>query len=234
MIEKSYYNTSIWSSDSTTSVSILVPTRDMVHSYFSFCLAEMIKLNTEQQIRTHLFFDTSTILLNQRNNLVKRAKETDSEYVLWLDSDMMFPSTTTLRLLSHEKDVVACNYMKRSKPLKTVAYTSVTDWDSWLPLTKTGTLEKVEGVGMGCMLMKTDIFSKLETPYFVFPYNEQTDDWHGEDFELCKKIKKLGIDILIDMDLSTEIKHMGMFSFGYNFPVNKVKENKFKIKNKQL
>jgi hypothetical protein len=79
-------------------------------------------------------YECITILLNQRETLIEKAKEVKSDYVLWLDSDMMFPDTTALRLLSHNKDIVSCNYMKRSKPMNTVAYTDVNDWDSWVPL----------------------------------------------------------------------------------------------------
>jgi hypothetical protein len=75
---------------------------------------------------------------------------------------MMFSSTTALRLLEHNKDIVACNYMRRSKPLKTVAYTNLNDWNSWVPMEPQNELVKVQGVGMGCMLMKVDMFDKLE------------------------------------------------------------------------
>ncbi len=228
MKSKNYYQNSMWT-NKNISVTVLVPTRDLVHSYFSFCLIQLVKTNTEAGIETNVFYDSSTILLNQRNNLAKRAIEAGTDYMLWLDSDMMFPSTTALRLLSHNKDVVACNYMKRSKPLKTVAYKNVEDWDSWVPLTKTGTLEKVEGVGMGCMLIKTSIFNSLSKPYFTFPYDTENDCWHGEDFELCRNIQNIGIPILIDMDLSVDIKHIGSFSFGEQMGVNIEKAKTFEI-----
>jgi hypothetical protein len=46
---------------------------------------------------------------------------------------------------------------------------------------------EVEGVGMGCILMKTEIFKKLQKPYFEFIYNKKSDDWMGEDFNLLSK-----------------------------------------------
>ena len=127
---------------------------------------------------------------------------------------MMFPSTTALRLLEHNKDIVACNYMKRAKPLKTVAYTDLTNWDSWVPLEPKDELIKVEGVGMGCMLMKLNTFDKLQKPYFEFTYKEDSQDWYGEDFNLLKKLRDLGYDVLIDTILSMDIKHLGIYAFG--------------------
>lgn len=214
-MSKSIQNSSIWNSK-PTKLAILVPTRDTVHSQFAYCLAQLIKTTSEAGIDTYLFFDSSTILLNQREKLIENAKDIKCDYVLWLDSDMMFPSTTALRLLAHNKDIVACNYMKRSKPLKTVAYTDLTNWDSWLPLEPKDDLIKVEGVGMGCMLMKTEIFSSLQKPYFEFTYKGDTQDWYGEDFMLLTKLRLNEFNVYIDTILSMDIKHLGIYAFGNN------------------
>ena len=212
-MSKSLYKGSLWSGK-PIKLSILVPTRDMVHSQFAFSLTQLVKTTSEAGIDTYVFFDSSTILLNQREKLIEQAKEIKSDYVLWLDSDMVFPSTTALRLLNHKKDIVGCNYMKRSLPLKTVAYTDVTDWDTWVPLTPQNELVKVEGVGMGCLLMKTSIFKKLEKPYFEFVYKEKTKDWYGEDFNLLEKLRNQKYEVFIDTVLSMDIKHLGIYAFG--------------------
>jgi len=214
-MSKSIQNSSLWDSK-PTKLAILVPTRDTVHSQFAYCLAQLIKTTSEAGIDTYLFFDSSTILLNQREKLIENAKDIKCDYVLWLDSDMMFPSTTALRLLAHNKDIVACNYMKRSKPLKTVAYTDLGNWDSWLPLEPKDDLIKVEGVGMGCMLMKTEIFSSLQKPYFEFTYKGDTQDWYGEDFMLLTKLRLNEFNVYIDTILSMDIKHLGIYAFGNN------------------
>ena len=213
MKKKSLKNSSMWNVK-PTKVSILVPTRDMVHTHFAYSLTQLVKTTSEAGIDVYLFFDSSTILLNQRERLIEEAIKIDSDYVMWLDSDMMFPSNTILRLLNHNKDIVACNYMKRSLPMKTVAYTDLNDWDSWVPLEVFDDLVKVQGVGMGCMLMKTDVFKKLEKPYFEFRYKEDTKDWYGEDFILQDKLIKQGFDINIDTLLSIDIKHVGIYAFG--------------------
>jgi hypothetical protein len=214
-MSKSIQNSSLWDSK-PTKLAVLVPTRDTVHSQFAYCLAQLIKTTSEAGIDTYLFFDSSTILLNQREKLIENAKDIKCDYVLWLDSDMMFPSTTALRLLAHNKDIVACNYMKRSKPLKTVAYTDLRNWDSWLPLEPKDDLIKVEGVGMGCMLMKTEIFNSLQKPYFEFTYKRDTQDWYGEDFMLLTKLRLNEFNVYIDTILSMDIKHLGIYAFGNN------------------
>jgi len=126
---------------------------------------------------------------------------------------MIFPSTTILRLLNHNVEIVASNYMKRTKPLKTVAYTNLNDWDSWLQMEPKDELIKVEGVGMGCMLMKLDVFNEVKKPYFEFTYKQDTDDYYGEDFNLLSKLRHLGYNIFIDTVLSMEVKHLGTAAF---------------------
>jgi len=221
----SLYTNTIWEGTST-SVSILVPTRDTVYSHFSFSLCNLIKTTTQMGIDTHLFFDSSTILINQRENLIGQAIAMKSEWVLWLDSDMMFPSTTLLRLLAHKQDIVACNYMKRSFPFKSVAFTDTNDWESWVPLQTEDKLITVEAIGMGCVLMKTSIFQKLAKPYFEYTYQPKTKDWGGEDFTLFKKLNKVGYQVKVDTNLSNEIYHIGTYAYGKNLETNIQKKSK--------
>jgi hypothetical protein len=211
-MKKSINQSSMWSSEQIK-LSILVPTRDMVHSHFSFSLVQLMKTMIDAGVDTYVFYDSSTILLNQRERLIEKAKEINSDYVLWLDSDMMFPSTIALRLLEHNKDIVACNYMRRSLPLKTVAYTDLNDWDSWVPMSPQDELVEVQGIGMGCMLMKTEVFNTLEKPYFEFRYKEDTQDWYGEDFVLLHKLRNNNYKIYVDTLLSMDIKHVGTYAF---------------------
>ena len=211
-----------------TSVSILVPTKDTVYSHFSYSLSNMIKLTTQMGIETHLFFDASTILINQRESLIKQAIEVGSEWVLWLDSDMMFPPSVLMRLLAHNEDLVGCNYMKRSYPFKTVAFTDTSDWENWIPIQYSNELVEAEAVGMGCVLMKTALFKELQKPYFEYTYQPKTEDWGGEDFTLFKKFNKLGYKLKIDMNLSNEIYHIGTFAYGRSMSSNSIKKKNWK------
>lgn len=210
---KNKNNTSIWT-NKPSKVSIVVPTRDTVHSGFAFSLTQLIKTSENAGIETFLFFNSGSVLLSQRENLTKMSLEVESDYILWLDSDMTFPSTTLLRLLSHNKNIVGCNYKKRSNPQTPVAYKKIGDWDSWLPLEEKENLVEVEGVGMGCILIKTNLFKKIEKPYFEFTYDKKTDDWLGEDFNLFKKFRNIGENIYIDTHLSMDIGHLGLYKFG--------------------
>jgi hypothetical protein len=228
----SIYKNTVWEGK-PTSVSILVPARDTVYSHFSYSLGNLIKTTTLMGIEVHLFFDASTILINQRENLINQAIEVKSEWALWLDSDMMFPPTTLLRLLAHNQDIVACNYMKRSYPFKSVAFMDTNDWESWVPLQSEDELLTVEAIGMGCVLMRTSVFEKLNRPYFEYTYQPKTKDWGGEDFTLFKKLNGAGVQLKVDTNLSNEIYHIGTFAYGKNLDDNIQKKREWNNKRKK-
>jgi hypothetical protein len=218
-MSKSLFNTNSWSIK-PVKLAVLVPVRDTVHSVFAVALTQMVKTNTLAGIDTHVIFDASTILINQREKLAQQAVTVNADYCLWLDSDMTFPSTVAMRLMAHKQPIVAANYMKRANPLTTVAFEKIGDWDSWLPLSSEEELVEVEGIGMGCVLMETRLLTELEKPWFAFTYQEQTQDWMGEDFYFLGNLRKLGYKVLVDMNLSRQIRHIGNWAFGPNIGTN--------------
>ena len=170
MKQKSVFSTSKWSSKKGK-LAVCIPCRDTLHSAHAMSLVELVKFNTMNDIDTHVFMDASTILLTQRERLATMAIESGAEYMLWLDSDMVFPATTAVRLLAHDEDIVAANYLRRQLPVKGVAYETIGDWESPLDFDVYDGLVPVEGVGMGCVLMKTSIFSELPKPWFEFQWS---------------------------------------------------------------
>jgi hypothetical protein len=195
-------------------LAVLVPCRDMIHTAFAKCIGELIKFNLQLNIDTHVIYDTSTVLLTQRERLATEALNVGSEFCLWLDSDMAFPPTTAMRLLAHNKDIVAANYVRRQPPFKGVAYPVIGDWQNPLPYEVQDQLAEVAGVGMGCMLMRTKIFTELPKPWFEFQYTPDSNDHLGEDMILCNKITNAGYKIYVDTVLSMETRHMGTWAFG--------------------
>jgi hypothetical protein len=226
-MRKNIYEATAWKTR-PLKLAVLVPCRETVYSLFSSCLVEMVKTCSIAGIDVHVIYDASTILLNQRENLANQAVSIKSDYMLWLDSDMLFPSTTAMRMIAHNKPVVAANYMKRSVPLNSVAYEQRGDWDNWLPLMSEEGLVTVEGVGMGCMMVKTDILKEIEKPWFAFEYKDES--WHGEDFYFQEKLRNAGHEILIDMNLSRQIRHVGQWAFGPSLGTNEEQVQKRNIK----
>jgi len=212
MKNKSVFSTSSWSTKKSK-LAVLIPCRDTLHSAHALALAELVKFNTMNNIDTHVFMDASTILLTQRERLATNAVGLNADYMLWLDSDMVFPATTAVRLLAHNEPVVAGNYIRRQKPYKGVAYKKIGDWEKPLSFDVQDELVSVAGVGMGCLLIKTDIFKELSKPWFDFQWTPSSNDFLGEDMYLCQKITAAGYSIKIDTMISQELHHLGTFAF---------------------
>lgn len=212
-MKKSVFATTKWSLKKSK-LAILIPCRDMLHSAHAFSLVELIKLNTMNGIDTHVAMDASTILLTQRERLALEAQKIGAEYMLWLDSDMAVPSTTALRLMAHNEDVVAANYVRRQPPHKGVAYETIGDWQNPLPYEPQDDLVSIEGIGMGCMLMRTSILDEIPQPWFEFGWSPETNDHLGEDMIFCQKIAQAGYTIKVDTQLSMETLHLGTYAFG--------------------
>jgi hypothetical protein len=212
-MSKSVFASSQWSLKKSK-LAILSPTRDHVHSAFSKCLIELVKLNTMNGIDTHVVFDASTVLLTQRERLALEAKAIGAEYMLWIDSDMVFPPTTAMRLMAHKEPVVAANYVRRQLPAKGVAYETIGDWENPLPFEPQENLVDVEGIGMGCMLVKTSILDQIDQPWFEFGWTPSSNDHLGEDMIFCQKMAAVGYTVKVDTQLSMEMRHLGTWAFG--------------------
>jgi hypothetical protein len=212
MKKQSVFSSSSWS-NKKSKLAVLIPCRDTLHSAHALALTELVKFNTMNNLDTQVFMDASTILLTQREKLATEAVNLGAEYMLWLDSDMVFPSTTAVRLMSHNEPVVAANYVRRQRPYKGVAYKTIGDWQNPLPFEVQDKLVPVEGIGMGCILMKTKIFEELSKPWFDFQWSPESNDFLGEDMYLCQKINAAGYTIKVDTALSQELHHLGTYAF---------------------
>jgi GT2 family glycosyltransferase len=165
--------------------------------------------------RLFIFTSMGTLIANQRQELVGEALQSGASHILFLDTDMRFPKDTIDRLLAHDKPIVAANYATRRMPVKTVAFKTAGSWDCvYTTEDKTG-LEKVAAVGMGVMLIKREVFETLELPWFIIGYSPKTFEFSGEDIFFCRQAQKAGYDIMIDHDLSKQVKHIGSFEFAH-------------------
>jgi hypothetical protein len=200
-----------------TRILIGVPCKDMMYSHFAYCLQEIVEYHSKRNIETIVEFNMGTLIGSQRERIADRALELGVTHILWLDSDMMFPRTICETLLSHNLDFVACNYATRSLPRRSVAYSEIGNWDSYLGKDEIG-LIAAEGVGLGCALLKVSILSDIPKPWFPITYNTETNDYLGEDFNFCQKISYFGYPIAIDCDASREVYHIGSVAFEWKLP----------------
>ena len=201
-------------------VAVCLPCRDIVNTGFAFDLARLSANWSATFVPSggQLAFYTSmgTLIANQREELAERAIVDGADYILWLDTDMRFPKDALARLLSHGEKIVAANYATRRVPVKTVAFDVVEkDWTCVYTRAGDTGLREVAAVGMGVMLVATDVYKSLPKPWHHIGYSMKSGEFSGEDIYFCKAARHAGYKVLIDQDLSKEVKHIGTFEFSH-------------------
>jgi GT2 family glycosyltransferase len=132
--------------------------------------------------------------------------KTDCDWLLFIETDMSHPEDTVERLLRHNLPVVSGVQTWKVKPFtpmiyryrpqvlwgvgedtqeKTGPYQAVDEKEL------NGKLLQVDGVATGCLLVKREVFEKIERPWFSFTEGTQ-------DFYFCRKVLAAGYPIYCD------------------------------------
>jgi hypothetical protein len=152
-----------------------------------------------------------------RNIILKEALTDPSiDYILWLDSDMLYPASIIERYfdvigLGQTIDVIGCLYFKRSSPYDPIAYEYNTDpetkevkpFRTILPSAiREDQIIEIDGLGYGGMMVNMKVYEKLGdkkwTHYgenFHLPFEAKGHMTH--DLVFCDDVKKAGMSIKI-------------------------------------
>ena len=126
-------------------LAIAVPAHDNVSALFAMDLARLYAATRAALPITTLACEMGTFVHHAREKLLHDVTSIwGATHVLWLDADMTFPPDTALRLLKHERDIVAANYVTRVAPSRPTARR---DGQYVSSIDATG-LEQVDHVGM--------------------------------------------------------------------------------------
>lgn len=202
-------------------VAICVPCRDTVMTGFAFDLAKLCAYEGVTRCAKGgsllIYQVPGTLIFNQRERLADEALKDGADAILWIDSDMRFPKDALQILLSRKLPIVGVNATTRRFPVLPTALDYDQETKDLVKVTskdKTG-LEEVLGLGFGMVLIRKEVFQKVEKPWFWF---EQTDKGGtiGEDIYFCVKAFDKGFKTVLDHDLSKHIRHIGTYEYGWD------------------
>jgi hypothetical protein len=147
-------------------IVLAIPCRDEIKTGFSECFSHMCFWSA-RNIHAHfaVMSQRGAMISGQRNDLVKRALKETPDWILWLDSDMVFPPDTIRRLLSHQKPIVGATYNKRVAPFETLGHFVDTNQD-----TASGGLRKANYLPGGCIMVSGDVYRALRYPWYFETY----------------------------------------------------------------
>lgn len=185
-------------------ILIGIPAMDMVSVHFCRSLVTLAKMEC-----CNVSFVVNSLIYSARNIIAMQAIQGDYDYVLWLDSDMVFEPDTLVRLLQDEKDIVTGIYFRRVKPYSPVLYENLEIRQTECIFSGVekypAEMFEVAGAGLGCMLMRTDVLKDIEAtdgPVWFAPIGNV-----GEDLAFCIRARKLGYKVFCDP--SVKLGHVG-------------------------
>lgn len=179
---------------------IAVPSMDLAPMLFTDSLAML-----EKEGETVLGNERSSLIYTARNNLAAMAVDREADRILWLDSDMVFPSGT-LRHMSKVLDelgnrtILTGAYFRRTPPYSPVLFKKL-DFDEkgnaiWEDVTEIPDEPfEVEACGFGCVLAPTAAFVEVSHEFGeIFSPIRGT----GEDLSFCWRARQVGYKIICD------------------------------------
>lgn len=200
-------------------VLIAVPCMNQVPAEFADSLARLTAHGLKDH-RIGQIFKIGSLIYTARDEIAKEAVRTEADYVMWFDSDMIFPPNTLELLMKHmdnpEVDIVSGLYFRRVQPYTPVLFDRLDIEDGvvgWSDFTEIpGHIFEVGGCGFGCVLMPTDIFIDVQAKYgqMFTPINGV-----GEDLSFCWRARQLGFRVWCDPTIP--LGHVGYNIVTRNF-----------------
>ena len=199
-------------------IAVLVPSHGEWKAGFGYALSNMIAnfCNAKYeggQKSIEVVNVNGSILPDVRHRLVAEAFKMDATHALWLDADMTFPRDTLQCLLRHNMPIVGVNYPRRQRPVIPTAHLG--NENGGMLYTEPGDagLVEVKHLGGGVKLVDLRVYDAIDLPYFQFEVMENGIGFRGEDVYFCEKVKKAGIPIFCDQELSQHIGHIGEYIY---------------------
>ncbi len=140
-------------------------------------------------------------IANNRNQIIRAAIQNKMTHVFFLDDDVICKPDIIFQLLKHDKDIVCALQLNRNFPHRPYLFDEyngdgkfknyvLTDYDKGLI--------PIKASGFGAILIRTEIFLKLEEPWIR--YNSYLPDQLGEDIDFYQRIMNKGVGTFCDLD----------------------------------
>lgn len=191
---------------------IAIPCMDQIAAPFAHSLSML-----EKEGEVFVGMEISSLIYEARNSFAKKAINTKVDFVLWLDSDMVFSADLLKRMLRHMeegKDIVSGIYFRRRPPFSPVLFKKLSHellengkkWEGYDDYPKDSVFE-IDGAGFGCMMIRTSVL--LDMALNCANWFEPQEGF-GEDLSFCLRAKELGYKIFCDS--SIKCGHIGQLT----------------------
>lgn len=197
-------------------ILIAVPTFETIYPDTYKSIWNLDKCGHEIEFEFVRGYDVATA----RNRIAQRAIDLGTDWVLTVDNDVVLPKDALKLLLEDAKDVCLGYYAHRGDDNRYHGNTCIckledANGNRWYnyPLESEYSAEEmrelansgetkiiVHGGGMGCALIKTDVFRKLSYPWYDWVnYGDKNRGMLSEDLYFCELCRNGKYDIYADV-----------------------------------
>lgn len=189
-------------------VFIAVPSMDTVPALFCQSLALLQRAGD-----TMIGFQVGSLVYHARNDLARQAIKAEADWVLWLDSDMVFSPDFLQRMLKvcteNDIDFLTAVCFRRKPPYTPCLFDRLEKIDRGASFTALMSVPdgrfKVGGCGFAGVLMSTDVLMSVAAKFEGRMFDPMNG--FGEDVSFCWRARQCGYDIWCDSDI--EMGHVG-------------------------
>jgi glycosyltransferase involved in cell wall biosynthesis len=161
-----------------TTVMIGVPSTGFWHADMANNFSALCSYSFGHNIAIATMSNEGSMITRGRNDIVKQAMRVNAQYLLFIDSDLTFPTDALLRLLAHKKDIVGATYNQRVAPFRTLGRLKVRDGETPLDTdarVANGGIHEAGELPGGMMLIKTDVYRRMPWPWYYETYYRDLD-----------------------------------------------------------
>lgn len=191
-------------------VFIAVPSMDTLPALFCQSLALLKRAGD-----TMVGFEVGSLVYNARNNLARQAIKAEADWVLWLDSDMVFGPDLLQRMLTvcteNDIDFLTALCFRRKPPYTPCLFDRLDLLPDEKGASYTALLSipegrfKVGGCGFAGVLLSTDVLISVSARFNGRMFDPLPG--MGEDVSFCWRSRQCGYDIWCDSEI--ELGHVG-------------------------
>lgn len=189
-------------------VFVAIPSLDTVPALFCQSLALLQRAGD-----TIVGFQVGSLVYNARNELARQAIKSEADWVLWLDSDMVFEPDLLKKMLKvceeNNIDFLTGLCFRRKPPYTPTLFDRLDKMEHGASYTTIMSVSegrfKVGGCGFAGVLMSTDVLLSVAARFGGRMFDPL--EGFGEDVSFCWRARQCGYEIWCDSDI--ELGHIG-------------------------
>lgn len=143
------------------------------------------------------------------------------DYLFCVDSDIMMPQDTLVKMVASDKDIISGLYIQRIQNTHTIElYKYINNHGTMAnilieELAGKGLVE-VASCGFGCVLIKGNVLRQMKYPHFVYKSALDHKNTVSEDVYFCMKAVGLGFKVWADTSIICD--HVGKSVYQVQIP----------------